>query len=45
MWWRRLYAGPFGGPLVGGDPHRRRFDGHFRQLIMCRDIGGAGTRL
>ena len=23
----------------GGDPHRRRFDGHFRQLIMCRDIG------
>ena len=36
-WWRRLYAAPVGGPLVGGDPHRRRFDGHLRKLIMWRD--------
>jgi hypothetical protein len=39
LWWRRLYAAPFGGPLVGGDPHRRRFDGHLRKLIMWRDRG------
>ena len=37
LWWRRLYAAPVGGPLVGGDPHRRRFDGHLRKLIMWRD--------
>jgi hypothetical protein len=37
LWWRRLYAAPVGGPLVGGDPHRRRFDGHVRKLIMWRD--------
>ena len=30
LWWRRLYAAPVGGPLVGGDPHRRRFDGYLR---------------
>ena len=23
--------------LVGGDPHRRRFDGHLKKLIMWRD--------
>jgi hypothetical protein len=39
LWWRRLYAAPFGGPLVGGDPHRRRFDGHLRKLIMWRNRG------
>jgi hypothetical protein len=37
LWWRRLYAGPVGGPLVGGDPHRRHFDGYVRKLIMWRD--------
>ena len=37
VWWRRLYAAPVGGPLVGGDPHRRRFDGYLRKLIMWRD--------
>ena len=28
LWWRRLYASPVGGPLAGGDPRRRRFDGY-----------------
>jgi hypothetical protein len=37
LWWRRLYAEPVGGPLLGGDPHRRNFDGHLRKLIMWRD--------
>ena len=37
LWWRRLYAAPVGGPLAGGDPHRRRFDGYLRKLIMWRD--------
>jgi len=42
LWWRRLYASPVGGPIVGGDPYRRRFHGHLRHLIMwrtrqCRD--------
>jgi Domain of unknown function (DUF222) len=37
LWWRRLYAAPVGGPLVGGDPHRRRFDGHLKKLIIWRD--------
>ena len=36
-WWRRLYAAPAGGPLAGGDPDRRQFDGHLRKLIMWRD--------
>ena len=39
LWWRRLYAAPVGGPLVGGDPHRRHFDGYLRKLIMWRDRG------
>jgi hypothetical protein len=43
LWWRRLYAAPFGGPLVGGDRKRRHFDGYLRKLIMWRDRG-AGTR-
>jgi hypothetical protein len=37
LWWRRLYAAPAGGPLAGGDPCRRRFDGFLRKLIMLRD--------
>jgi Domain of unknown function (DUF222) len=37
LWWRRLYASPVGGPLSGGDPHRRTFDGYIRKLIMWRD--------
>jgi Domain of unknown function (DUF222) len=37
LWWRRLYAAPVGGPLAGGDPCRRRFDGFLRKLIMLRD--------
>jgi hypothetical protein len=37
LWWRRLYASPVGGPLAGGDPHRRSFDGYLRKLIMWRD--------
>ena len=31
LWWRRLYAAPVGGPLVGGDPHRRHFDSHLER--------------
>src|SRR5215217_6873884 len=26
-WWRRLFTAPAGGPIVGGDRFRRRFDG------------------
>jgi len=37
MWWRRLYAAPVGGPIVGGDPYRRHFDGFSKKLIMARD--------
>ena len=37
LWWRRLYAAPVGGPIVGADPYRRRFDGFLRKLIMLRD--------
>jgi hypothetical protein len=37
LWWRRLYASTVGGPLAGGDPHRRNFDGYLRKLIMWRD--------
>jgi hypothetical protein len=36
-WWRRLYAEPYGGPIIGGDPFRRQFDGFLRKLIMIRD--------
>jgi hypothetical protein len=35
-WWRRLFTGP-AGQLVGGDPHRRRFDGWLGKLIGLRD--------
>ena len=36
LWWRRLYAAPVGGPIVGADPYRRRIDGFLRKLIMLR---------
>jgi hypothetical protein len=40
-WWRRLFtAPPLGrdsGPLIGGDPNRRRFDGFVARLISARD--------
>jgi Domain of unknown function (DUF222) len=38
-WWRRLFTMPAGGPLVGGDPRRRRFDGLLSRLIGIRDGG------
>jgi hypothetical protein len=37
LWWRRLYAAPVGGPIVGGDPLRRHFDGFLKKLIKLRD--------
>jgi hypothetical protein len=37
LWWRRLSTAPESGPLAGGDPHRRQFDGYLRKLIMCQD--------
>lgn len=40
-YWRRLFTAPRTGadtgPLVGGDPQRRRFDGWLAQLITLRD--------
>jgi hypothetical protein len=38
-WWRRLFTMPEGGPLVGGDPRRRSFDGFLATLIGIRDRG------
>ena len=38
-WWRRLFAHPDTGTLVGGDPERRRFDGFLAKLIDLRDGG------
>jgi hypothetical protein len=38
-WWRRLFTMPGNGPLVGGDPKRRRFDGFLAKLIRIRDGG------
>ena len=35
-WWRRLLTSP-SGHLIGGDPHRRRFDGWLGKLITLRD--------
>jgi hypothetical protein len=35
-WWRRLFTSPTGN-IVGGDPHRRRFDGWLAKLITLRD--------
>jgi Domain of unknown function (DUF222) len=41
-WWRRLFTAPpeesnRRGPLVGGDPNRRYFDGWLAKLIRLRD--------
>jgi Domain of unknown function (DUF222) len=41
-WWRRLFTAPTGvkgrsGPIVGGDPTRRCFDGWLAKLIRLRD--------
>jgi hypothetical protein len=38
-WWRRLFAHPGHGTLVGGESQRRRFDGFLAQLIDLRDGG------
>ena len=38
-WWRRLFAHPTNGTLVGGDPRRRLFDGFLAHLIDLRDHG------
>lgn len=46
-WWRRLFTAPTTGPatvgqpgpIVGGDPRRRRFDGWLAALIGARDGG------
>ena len=38
-WWRRLFTMPDGGPLIGGDPRRRVFDGVLDGLIGVRDGG------
>jgi hypothetical protein len=43
-WWRRLFTAPSAlngrsGPIVGGDPTRRKFDGWLAQLIKLRDQG------
>ena len=40
--WRRLFSAPTGltdssGPIIGGDPARRHFDGGLAQLIKLRD--------
>jgi hypothetical protein len=41
-WWRRLFTAPSrasgsSGPIVGGDPTRRYFDGWLAKLIRLRD--------
>jgi hypothetical protein len=39
-WWRRLFTAPGqagDGPIIGGDPHRRRFNGWLAKLITLRD--------
>ncbi|WP_285592229.1 DUF222 domain-containing protein [Actinomycetospora sp. NBRC 106378] len=38
-WWRRLFAHPVHGGLVGGDPQRRLFDGFLAKLVTWRDHG------
>ncbi|NMO92445.1 DUF222 domain-containing protein, partial [Actinomycetospora sp. TBRC 11914] len=38
-WWRRLFAHPAHGGLLGGDPQKRRFDGFLARLIDLRDGG------
>ncbi|MBP2365995.1 DUF222 domain-containing protein [Pseudonocardia parietis] len=36
-WWRRLFARPKNGPLIGCDPKRRLFSGVLDMLIRIRD--------
>jgi Domain of unknown function (DUF222) len=41
-WWRRLFTAPSlsannSGPILGGDPTRRHFDGWLAKLIKLRD--------
>jgi hypothetical protein len=41
-WWRRLFTAPAlssnnSGPIIGGDPTRRYFDGWLAKLITLRD--------
>jgi hypothetical protein len=38
-WWQRLFTAHHDGcgPIIGGDPHRRRFDGWLAKLITLRD--------
>jgi hypothetical protein len=36
-WWRRLFTAAAGGPIIGGDPFLRRFDGFLGKLITFRD--------
>jgi hypothetical protein len=39
-WWRRLFTAPNQtgyGPIIAGDPYRRRFDGWLAKLITLRD--------
>ena len=38
-WWRRLFAHPETGTLVGGESRARRFDGFLAALIDLRDGG------
>jgi hypothetical protein len=38
-WWRRLFAHPGHGTLVGGESQRRLFDGFLAHLIDLRDGG------
>jgi hypothetical protein len=39
QWWRRLFAHPGHGTLLGGDPAKERFEGFLAQLIDWRDHG------
>jgi hypothetical protein len=47
-WWRRLFTAPASkgrsGPIVGGDSHKRCFDGWLAHLIRLRDQEPAGIR-
>ncbi|MCD2192140.1 hypothetical protein LQ327_01870 [Actinomycetospora endophytica] len=39
LWWRRLFAHPVHGTLVGCDQGRQRFEGVIARLIDLRDGG------
>src|SRR5215211_1068313 len=36
-WWRRLFPAPAGGPIIGSDGFRRRFNDSLGSLIRLRD--------